>query len=208
MSKSAIKHNPQIVSTTVVASTKWLSLQTLAYEDEQGNSRLWDMATRTTKQKHCADAVVIIPLLRQKGVPGVETLLVEQFRPPVGTSTIEFPAGIIDVNESLESAALRELREETGFIGEKCTIPPIVSREVCMSPGLCDETVHIVMVEVDLSNPYNINPKQELDAGEFCTIKRLPLQKGLKDILDNGTSLPIEGLYMFALGLELGESFN
>ena len=31
---------------------------------------------------------------------------------------IEFPAGLVDPNETLEESALRELKEETGYLGE------------------------------------------------------------------------------------------
>lgn len=41
-----------------------------------------------------------------------------QFRPPAGRVVIEFPAGLVDPNETLEECALRELREETGYVGE------------------------------------------------------------------------------------------
>lgn len=47
-----------------------------------------------------------------------EIVLVEQYRVPAGKRVIELPAGIIgdeDGAESNESAALRELEEETGF---------------------------------------------------------------------------------------------
>ncbi len=204
---------PRIDSVTTVASTKWLELQTLQWTDQDGKTRFWDVATRTTKQKDNkhnsskADAVVIIPLLRYSSTDhhNIDTLLVHQYRPPVGQVTIEFPAGLIDKDETVEQAALRELREETGYVGEACKIAPVSSRALCMSPGLTDESVHVVIVEVDLNNPYNHGtPKPELDVGEHCTVQRVKLQYGLKQLLDQGTAMPIMGLYLFALGYELG----
>jgi 8-oxo-dGTP pyrophosphatase MutT (NUDIX family) len=200
---------PRINSISKVATTKWLELQTIAYTDQDGKERNWDLVSRTTKPAASdADAVVIIPLLQSKGrsETGIETIVIEQFRPPVGQSTIEFPAGLIDEGETPEQAALRELREETGYVGEACKILPQVSRPVCMSPGLTDETVRIVIVTVDLDNPYNKNPQAQLDDGEHIRIKRVPLKEGLQSLLDQGTSMPIEGLYMFAIGLELGKT--
>lgn len=42
----------------------------------------------------------------------------KQFRPPIDKVCIEVPAGLIDEGETPEVCALRELKEETGYVGE------------------------------------------------------------------------------------------
>jgi ADP-ribose pyrophosphatase len=219
-----------VTSSTEVARTRWLSLHTLQWTDPVGATRAWDCAARTTKEDPTAvDAVIIIPILKDPNDPTrpIETLLVEQYRPPVRSVTLEFPAGLVDhaTGETVAQAALRELREETGYVGEACRSIPTVSSKLCMSPGLCNEIVQVVVVDVDLSNPYNHNvPTPQLDPGEFCTVRRVTLQQGMQQILqshhnnDNSnsnssdttttttttTTMPIMGLYLFALGWEMG----
>ncbi|KAG7362133.1 NUDIX family hydrolase [Nitzschia inconspicua] len=207
---------PSIESSAVVGKTKWLELRTMTYKDQEGKERQWDYATRTTKQSvDKADAVIIIPLLQKKGTAGEEdlildTLLVEQFRPPVRQPTLEFPAGLIDKDETPESAALRELKEETGYVGSTATVmPTTVSRIVCMSPGLADETVQVVLVHVDLDHPDNVNPQAQPDAGEHITVRRVSLKDGFQTMLDEESSpMAIQGLYLFAMGLEIGKKIN
>lgn len=45
-------------------------------------------------------------------------MIVLQYRPPVEAVCVEFPAGLIDAGETPEQAAVRELREETGYEGK------------------------------------------------------------------------------------------
>ena len=211
-----------IISVSTVASTRWLALKTLQYHDPCGKVRSWDLVSRTTKKQQqdtadgrammSTDAVIILPVLRNTD-GSIDTILVEQFRPPVQCSTLEFPAGLVDSNESIEQAALRELYEETGFVGESSScqsIPYSTSRPLCMSPGLADEIVQVVIVDVDCSRGENQTPKQHLDEGEYVTFRRVPLTSGLRSLMeqDSEHSMPIMGLYMFALGLELGFKLN
>lgn len=59
---------------------------------------------------------------------------VEQYRPVVGITTWELPAGIIDPGETAMDAALRELAEETQLTGELTYLTEFYS-----SPGFTDE---------------------------------------------------------------------
>ena len=43
-------------------------------------------------------------------------VLVDQYRPPLGRTTLEMPAGTIDPGETPDQAVARELLEETGFV--------------------------------------------------------------------------------------------
>ena len=56
------------------------------------------------------DWVNVIALTREQ-----EVILIEQYRHGAEEITMEFPAGMIDADESPEAAARRELTEETGF---------------------------------------------------------------------------------------------
>lgn len=58
------------------------------------------------------DFVMVIPRTKNGTI-----ILVEAWRPGLGTSSLWAPGGIVDPGESPLEAAKRELAEETGFIG-------------------------------------------------------------------------------------------
>ena len=77
-------------------------------------------------------------------LPSHRLLLIRQYRPPADALLLEFPAGLIDEGESPEAAAVRELREETGYEGTvRAVLPPAYN-----SPGLTGEFVYPVLMEV------------------------------------------------------------
>jgi ADP-ribose pyrophosphatase len=48
---------------------------------------------------------------------GPEILLLKQYRPALDKIVVEIPGGLIDPGETAEHCAVRELKEETGYVG-------------------------------------------------------------------------------------------
>lgn len=57
---------------------------------------------------------------------GPEIILQKQFRPPINKVCIEVPAGLVDEDETAEEAAVRELKEETGYVGVVSESTPVM----------------------------------------------------------------------------------
>ncbi|XP_077025536.1 ADP-sugar pyrophosphatase isoform X1 [Tamandua tetradactyla] len=143
-----------IVSEELIAEGKWVKLEKTTYMDPAGKTRTWETVKRTTRKGQSADGVAVIPVL-QRTLHYECVVLVKQFRPPMGGYCLEFPAGLIDDNESPEAAALRELEEETGYKGDIAECSPVV----CMDPGLSSCTTHVVTVTINGDDAENVRPK-------------------------------------------------
>lgn len=73
-------------------------------------------------------------------------LLVEQYRVPLGANCLELPAGLVgDVTagEAVETAAARELEEETGYRPARVTM----MGEYYSSPGMVSESFFLLRAE-------------------------------------------------------------
>ena len=107
----------------------------------------WIIATRKSEEflnekffankKDVEDAVLIAALHK----PSNKLVLVKQFRVPTNDFVYELTAGLIDECEKSETAAERELKEETGLkllevISEK--------KKLYLSPGMTDESVNLI----------------------------------------------------------------
>ena len=159
---------PRIISERPVSNSecKWLRLLQITYLSNDGKTRIWEKCERTTKPKTSEiDGVMIFCKIIGGPRDGC-VVFVSQFRPCVGRKTLEFPAGLVDKNETCEQAALRELREETGLVGEIIQVTPVLF----LDPGMSSSCIRGVYVRVDGTDPRNISPSPQLDEGEFCEV--------------------------------------
>lgn len=124
---------------------------------------------RTAKREivEHAGAVIIVPL-KQDG----QLLLVRQYRSATGRTALELPAGNIEPGEELESAALRELQEETGYKAKELV-------RLCSffsTPGFSDEELHLFFASgLTLLN-------QNLDEDEFVEVLTVPWENAIQMI--------------------------
>lgn len=96
----------------------------------------WEYVSRTRNIK----AAVIL------AIDDDHILLVEQYRVPLGKYCIELPAGLVGdetEGEPIETAAIRELEEETGYRADAM----IDLGDYYSSPGMVSESFHLLRAE-------------------------------------------------------------
>ncbi len=127
--------------------------------------------------------------------PRGELVMVEQFRHGTNSVDLEIPGGVMDPTDSspLETG-LRELREETGYIGEKGRI----LGQVRPNPAIMSNTCYTVLVE-----NCELRSTVQLDHGEDLITRLMPLGTVRQRVMD-GTirhSLVVAALYQYDLSL-------
>ncbi|MFC6904811.1 NUDIX hydrolase [Halalkalicoccus tibetensis] len=118
---------------------------------------------------------------------GEEVVFVEQYRPAIGQTHLELPAGIIEDGESATEAGARELREETGFEADGVSL----LQRMWVATGAMRHERAIVFAE-------GLTPtEQELDDNEFLTVRSVPVEEALERGREEPTNdATVEGLLL------------
>ena len=126
-------------------------------------------AEATREYVHHIGAVAVLPLTDQN-----EVLCVRQYRHAHRRIMTEIPAGKLDsTNEDHTSAALRELREETGARCESLTYLGLFRS----TPAILDEKIDLYLAEGLTFG------ETDLDEDEFLHVVRVPLQDLVEQVM-------------------------
>ncbi|MDK4102987.1 NUDIX hydrolase [Staphylococcus pseudintermedius] len=97
--------------------------------------------------------------------PDQQVILVKQYRKALEQELLEIPAGKLEPGEDRESAAMRELEEETGYKAKKLTL----IGEVYGTPGFSNEKISVYFAD------NLVEGKVNLDEDEFVEKVRYSL---------------------------------
>jgi ADP-ribose pyrophosphatase len=114
--------------------------------------RLPDGSTATREYIHHNGAVAVIPVLDDGRL-----VLVRQYRYPLSRVLLEWPAGKLEPGESQLACAVRELKEETGYVAREWAYAGVIHN----APAYSDESIWLWFAR-------GLTPgATRLDEGEF-----------------------------------------
>ncbi len=166
---------------------KWLSVLETIYENKDGHKITWESIER----KRSTVGVIVVARL----MPSKRFILVKQFRAATAGYVLGFPAGLAfgDPNH-----ALVELKEETGYTGKIKAVSPVLKT----GSSIINDAGQIVVVEVDEHDPFNQNPRQELEPAEdiqVCLVKKEEANEYFLKEIAQGTHIASNLWYFFGL---------
>ena len=157
-------------------SDGWVKKYVLTYLMPDGRTHTYDMASRKSPddlrallegnasgvRPQGADAVCIAAR-----TPRDTLVMVREFRYPLNSWCIAFPAGLVDPGEDILTCADRELREETGYAVLPDAPIRVLPQAGYSSTGMTDETVQVVFVEAERKGNAHTEPNELIEVFEL-----------------------------------------
>jgi len=112
-------------------------------------------------------AAAIVPLTQDRDV-----ILVRQYRYAIATNLLEIPAGTMELGETPEQCASRELEEETGYRCKEIT----KILEFFPVPGYGTEKIHVYLAKG------LINSEMHTEDDEKIELEIMPFHKALEKV--------------------------
>jgi len=128
-------------------------------------------------------AVECFTYIVEDGIP--YAIMVKEFRSAMGRYVMSFPAGLIENNESFETAITREVNEEVG--GEVKSFKLIQNYPLAACAGMTDEANMFAIVELSKEGT------QHLEETEDIEVHKIPLTVLQKKVKNNELELTLSG---------------
>lgn len=151
-----------------LAFDKFTKIEERVYEMPDGHTK--NFYIKVTKP-----AVCVLALTDDNKV-----IIVEQYRPGPDKTLNELPGGIMDEGETPERAMARELREETGYVGDIEFVTECFDDAYATTVRYCFVATNCKRVS-----------EQELDSGEFINVRLMDVSEFLS-VVRSGQMTDVE----------------
>ncbi len=164
---------PTLESLTLL-SDGWLKKYELVYRLPDGTTHSYEAVSRKGPEAYQAeleglaqgakpvpDAVCIVPIL-----PDDSLLLIREFRYPINSWCVAFPAGLMEPGESLLDCVNQELHEETGYrVRADFDRDPLMPlpQSSFSSVGITEENVQVVLAYVEPDGAAEPEPSEFIE---------------------------------------------
>lgn len=195
---------PNLIEENCVYASDYMHLHEKVLEKADGSRINWELIVRPPHGSSVQGVDMIAKILKDGEWNYVLQL---EYRYPVQGYVLCFPGGTTEENENIADAAVRELKEETGYLVRPEDITPEdVGPLVHVDPWKSTEKSKHIQITINHELEENKEPIQELDTCEIITIvyaKANDLHNEILKIQAESQCAIDSRLYTYAIGLSI-----